>query len=857
MSLSIYNNIASMNSQNALRVNQGSLAKSLERLSSGMRINRASDDASGLAISEKMRGQIRGIARAVSNAQDGISLIQTAEGALSETTAILQRMRELAVQASNGTYTSNDREEIQKEVLQLKNEIDRISTSTEFNTKKLLNGDATARWSTSDSDKIEAIVRDRVISGNYRLDVTTKVGANQVLKSDIMTLRAGAFAGDILTAAGVSGANGAVNSSGITAIIDAQGVRSGSIDERTYRINVAAQSSGATMGISGVPVGEVWSSGTDMAGVMGMYQQVGSSFSIRGTASSQTAVLQDNSLVLSSGINVVAGVHGYLEVEFMHDIAVNSSGGTAGAVTGAARIRFIDVKTGETGQWADATMSANGGLHLAANDVSGWQVLTTGGSGAVNSIFDTAIAGQNLLYFGSGSQIKAGDKVLLSLDAGETLNDTMSIGAGAIKIDERFDDGATGAPREIRGAYYVTYTAGGLQSTALTAGDKEITYHLAQLDESNGSLTIGSISLALKSNQAGTMVDNDLNMEIRGVGGIASSYTKLIDIETFTTPDGTNAFDISQRVTLYGNGKTVDIYLEADDTLSDLEIKFQTAITSKVSGLGITLGSTATDAHSVDFIGKGSAIANTHAAVEGTLLIRSLLNGVQGEISLVADQRVIDGLNLQRLQKAQENVYQVSVFDAHTGSPIGSDVVGDGVMENVIQGIDVKFQGSIGVNGEWDPTTAKVRFTSANVPTSMYIHLVDSSMDFQIGANEGQTMNASIGQVDVKSLGLENVVVVSQEAAQSAISSIDKAISLVSAERSKLGAIANRLDHTINSLSVAEENLQSSEARIRDTDVAEEMSKFTSMQMLSQAAQAMLAQANQLPQGLMQLLQQR
>jgi flagellin len=119
----------------------------MERLSSGMRINRAGDDAAGLAISEKMRGQIRGLKQAQRNAQDGISLIQTAEGALNETHAILQRMRELAIQAGNDTNTAEDRAEIQKEINQLTSEVNRIGNTTEFNTQKLLN--ATAGKTTS------------------------------------------------------------------------------------------------------------------------------------------------------------------------------------------------------------------------------------------------------------------------------------------------------------------------------------------------------------------------------------------------------------------------------------------------------------------------------------------------------------------------------------------------------------------------------------------------------------------------------------------------------------------------------------------------------------------------------------
>lgn len=136
----INHNIASLNTYRQLSANNVLSGKSLEKLSSGLRINRAGDDAAGLAISEKMRGQIRGLEQATRNAQDGISLIQTAEGALNETHSILQRMRELAVQAANDTATAADRAEIQKEVDQLAKEITRISNTTEFNTKNLLAG---------------------------------------------------------------------------------------------------------------------------------------------------------------------------------------------------------------------------------------------------------------------------------------------------------------------------------------------------------------------------------------------------------------------------------------------------------------------------------------------------------------------------------------------------------------------------------------------------------------------------------------------------------------------------------------------------------------------------------------------
>ena len=136
----VQHNMSAANANRMMNVTTSSLSKSTEKLSSGYKINRAADDAAGLSISEKMRGQIRGLSKASSNAQDGISLIQTAEGALNESHSILQRMRELSVQAANGTETDDDREAVNNEIKQLQDELTRISDTTEFNTMKLLDG---------------------------------------------------------------------------------------------------------------------------------------------------------------------------------------------------------------------------------------------------------------------------------------------------------------------------------------------------------------------------------------------------------------------------------------------------------------------------------------------------------------------------------------------------------------------------------------------------------------------------------------------------------------------------------------------------------------------------------------------
>lgn len=178
--MKINHNIAALVANGHLQNTNRALDKSLERLSSGYRINKAADDAAGMAISQKMKTQIAGLNQASRNASDGISVIQTAEGALSEVESMLQRARELSVQAVNGTNTAEDREAIQKEITQLMSEVDRISADTEFNTKTLLNGDVN-RKSYSNNTKVSLIsLTDQVDSKEYNLEVTKLGGAAEI-----------------------------------------------------------------------------------------------------------------------------------------------------------------------------------------------------------------------------------------------------------------------------------------------------------------------------------------------------------------------------------------------------------------------------------------------------------------------------------------------------------------------------------------------------------------------------------------------------------------------------------------------------------------------------------------------------
>ncbi|MBP1764549.1 MAG: flagellin [Firmicutes bacterium] len=403
----INHNMASLNTYRQMSVNEGNTAKSLQKLSSGLRINKAGDDAAGLAISEKMRGQIRGLDQASSNAQDGISMIQTAEGALNETHSILQRMRELSVQSATDTNTADDRTKIQSEVDQLSQEITRISNTTEFNTKNLLAGG---------------------------LSTTFHVGANQdqnmKLTVSAMDAKSLGVAGDLITTSitaaggktGISdvtadlGTGAAVNSTAITAAAYAanQGTVEGAIADNTsaytgsqdiaYQIKTAAV--GATDGnVSSIQIskdgGASWSTvnGTDGAGTTAFDLGDGVKITIADDASnavgqqgSFNATAEYATLQLKNGagnIGSAVTVHNNQTSAVIGDAA---TGRTATAAFTFASLTASDATVSQsiTASTA-ATVDAAGNVSTKAVAQKGINVSTQGSANLAITTIDNAI----------------------------------------------------------------------------------------------------------------------------------------------------------------------------------------------------------------------------------------------------------------------------------------------------------------------------------------------------------------------------------------------------------------------------------------------------------------------------------
>ena len=231
------------------------------------------------------------------------------------------------------------------------------------------------------------------------------------------------------------------------------------------------------------------------------------------------------------------------------------------------------------------------------------------------------------------------------------------------------------------------------------------------------------------------------------------------------------------------------------------------------------------------------------------------MTGKLGEINIVGDEALTNAFGFSTTTASEETIFTVDVTNNGTGATIASGVKVQGnlLVGVVDKNVDVRFKANADVAASETGTAFAFSADTATYTTT--INLVGKSQTFQIGANEGQTMSASIGNMGSAALGVDNILVTDRDSATKATTAIDKAIDRVSSQRSSLGAIQNRLEHTINSLGVASENTTAAESRIRDVDMASEMMEYTKMNILSQASQAMLAQANQKPQQVLQLLQ--
>ncbi len=634
----IQHNIMAMNAYRNYTNNVSAMKSNLEKLSSGYKINRAGDDAAGLAISEKMRAQITGLETAQKNAKDGISLVQTAEGALTEVHDMLNRMVELATQSANGTYDNEtDRLQLQKEVDQLKSEINRIADSSNFNGIKLLDGSmatkaamaASSSTSTQDVTGMDRIIKAVIGDNEKAHDV---VGEKTILDGEGQTAQKASFKVDLSTMKFTIGSTGATKASGVVS------VNVGGVEMKTVGSLTAASGKVAASAI--------------VTNIM---------------ANSDNFVLENGKKTIElNGVN--------------WEVAGNGS-----------ELTFTQTKNPQTVEEAHANFDV--------------KVSVTGG--------------------GSKFQIE------LDENDGTVVNGEASIKGGTVVTQKGI--AATGA------------------NTANTI------FNIKAEDIKDGAkIAIGTRSLVLS-------IGN--NSSVRAQAGNAALSTTGEEI---------------------------------------VELKSTDDLNSALSKISEKLGGT------VNFKIKDKT----------------------GQIQSVS--------------------FKIGVSDGSKGYPAGLTVqrVNDAVTDKANTGGSAVFFDSL------DKLAANFKM-QVTTTTTTAAQAAQKGLTLQIGdtADSYNQLNVSIGDMHTSALGLDGISIADQDSAAAAVEAIKNAINIVSDVRGTLGATQNRLDHTINNLSVMTENIQDAESTIRDTDVADEMMAYTKNNILIQSAQAMLAQANQVPQGVLQLLQ--
>ena len=661
----IQHNITSLNAYRNYYNNNRALSANLEKLSSGYKINRAGDDAAGLAISEKMRAQITGLNVAQKNAKDGISLVQTAEGALTEVHDMLNRMYSLAEQSANGTYDNDvDRAQLQKEVDSLKTEIDRISDSANFNGIKLLDGSLTKRE-----------------AGLENVDIR---GVDRILKSVIQE-------GD--KAYEVAGLKT------ITETTEGEPTRASfKIDLTTVKWSVNAA--------------EATTTGTG---------------------------------VLAEAITIKIG---------------DSYVSTANA-TGTNRIK------------------------LHAHENASGQVIAT--------------------------DITAGSVARAVLSSLRALSET-----------------GTKARVTINGVEWNVKATAGVTGSA------------------SGALVFTQVRVADTADQARANFDVSLmfgSPDDKISFNVQRSLNAVTEVLTAGVANGGGAF----ANTVFQMNED-DIFDGAVIRVGDATIKLKVGADSKTNQ------------------GAASVLVDLSDMEEGKINLNKALSRISETVSYASASKINGSTGIAGSKGNRYIKYKYTYVKASTGRATTAYArfklgVNDNSQTKTV-GLGIQRIDDLKANGVSTATTSQMIFLTRDKVGELFglkgtrNVTAQSGLTLQIGdtPDEFNQLNISLKDCHVQAMGLSGIDISTQEGANEALSKIKDAINYVSDVRGTLGATQNRLDHTINNLSVMSVNIQDAESTIRDTDVAEMMMSFTKNSIMVQAAQAMLAQANQLPQGVLQLL---
>jgi flagellin len=732
----INHNISALRSVNRLKNQEGKLALNMEKLSSGLRINTAADDSAGLAIFEKMRAQIRGLEQAQRNVQDGLALLDTVEGALSQIlNPPLQRIRELVIQAENDTLTKSDRMEIQKEIEQLKSSINDISQNTHFNNKKLIDGSFNREKSVLREAEPAKVFGSVDLSNGF----TIVQGHNDRLDihidgvSTFVQVEEGSYTADELL--------DEINRKFMDKNINV----TASYQKQQLILNhtIPGKDSKIT-NLSGNLVESIFLSvkpGQDFQAFTKVSVTSKSNFNNANPAYSAIIEGVNDTLTFNVDnedyeIRLTAGTYGNRQL-IKDEI-------NARLIESGAQVRFSSYVI------PGGTLAINQLEHIAGGDR---QISNIGGD-AASFLFN---------YKWSDEWLRGNSDLSDGIIINEGQNDTLEL-----KLDD---------------SQYV------FQLKAGTYSSQEL------IEELNGHFSRENIKLK---------------------ASIEQGYS-------------------DERLAVDG----YDIKV--------LEIKRTSASTGNVNAIQFA-GSAFTDLFMN--INQGSEIPEQSFSILGNSDLSSGLlieEGVNDTLGFYVDENEKTILMESGNYTSEELLVELNAKLLEVNSGVTA------LYEN----------GQLLLNHDTPGSNHKINRLAGNAFTSLFLSQEKGAdevlseprnIQLQIGANEGQSFSLTLMDTQTAALGLKDLSVLEANARSGALNIIDHAIGLISSERSLIGAYHNRLNYTVNNLETYSENLTGAESRIRDADLAKEMMAQTKNSILSQAAQAMLAQSNQVPQGVLQLL---
>jgi flagellin len=726
----INTNLAALKAQNGNRMAQMGLDTAMERLSTGLRINSAKDDAAGLAISQRMTADVRGLSVAIRNAGDGISLAQTAETAMGEVTNMLQRMRELSVQAANGTISTDDRLALQAEVTQLVSEIDTVASRTSFNGIRLLDG------------------------SSNKLSLQTGSRAGQTVQLSIGSARAG----DLGT--------GSVPGLTATGAFEATAANLGA--------NQALQANDLT--INGVAIGSSKADDDALSATNKEASAIAKAAAINRLSSETGVRAVVGSTTMTGSAMTAAALTGTVTINGVTSGSITTT--TNAAASRTAVVDAINLISGQTGVRAIDTGDSNLGIRLEAADGRNIEVAATTLTAAATGLKVGAQSGTYSLVSDSGGPIELG-----TVGAGRISRAGLSGGT--------FDRGVSTVTTDARA---VATSATGADVRVLNTGDlvlNGVSIRASKAsDDTFSDTTAGSSSKAA----SGIAIAAAINASTAETGVTATAAPTQIDATT------TTVIATSATATLVINGRSMDIALASTDSAQQTREKVATVINNNSGATGVT-------------------------AVD---------NG-RGGLSLTA----ADGRNIAVWFDSDEAAAANFGLAGATVAGTGTAYTATGVTDPAVV----------------TAATVNTAYSKVTLSSSKAIEVRAGSQGFSATSNftnlgfEENRYGADLGGLKVKDIDIST-----QDGATAALNSIDEALKSISINRAELGAVQNRLEATINNLTSANTNTVASRSRIQDADFAAETTSLARGQILTQAAQAMLGQANQSQQGVLQLL---